>query len=94
MQPEFETGYNTEIASTATDCPKQIRMVFSIDIQNLTVCGYDFSSQQVIDGQAVFANQVANPSTQRNTANPNRARIAKPGGKAMGCGCIREFSSS
>ena len=94
MHPEFETGYDTEISSTAADRPKQIRMVFSIDKQNLTVCGYYFSSQQVIDSQAVLTNQVANPSTQRNTANPNRSRIAKPGDKAMRCGSVREFSSS
>src|SRR5512138_1582933 len=91
MQAEFETGHGTEVASTAANRPKQIRMVFRVHIQDLTICGHHLSGEQVVNGQTVFPNQITDTSTKCNSTNSDGACIAKPGGKAMSRSCSRVF---
>jgi len=52
--------------------------------QQLAVGGDDLGGQQVVDGQAVLADQVADPTAQGEAADPDRAGVAEPGGQPIG----------
>jgi hypothetical protein len=61
-------------------------MGLGVHPQNLAVGGHHRRRQQAVDGQAVPADQVADPAIQRQPADPHRGRVAQPGGQAVGAG--------
>ena len=55
MKVEFELGDNREVAATATNCPKQIRVFIFAGPDFLTIGGDRVHGDKIVNGQAVFA---------------------------------------
>jgi hypothetical protein len=84
VQPVLEAGGHPEVATTATDRPEQVRVVVGVDAQELAVGGDQLGGQQVIDGQAVLSDQVADAAAQGDPADADRAGVAEPGRQPVG----------
>ena len=85
VQPELEPGRHAEVAAPAADRPEEVRMRLGIRAHQPAVRGHDLGSQQVVDRQAVLADEISDPAAQREPANADRAGIAEPGRQAVGC---------
>jgi hypothetical protein len=86
VQPEPEPGGHPEVAATTPDRPEQVGMVLGVHLQQLAVGGDQLGGQQVVDGQAVLSDQVADPAAQGDPADPHRAGVAEPGRQPIGRG--------
>jgi hypothetical protein len=58
--------------------------VVGVDAQELAVGGDQLGGQQVIDGQAVLSDQVADAAAQGDPADADRAGVAEPGRQPVG----------
>ena len=84
MQPVLEAGRDAEVAAAAADRPEQVR----VDARRrrrtqLAVGGHDLGGEQGVDRQAVLAHEVADAATERDPAEPDRARVAEAGRQAV-----------
>ena len=77
MQSITEAGDNTKVATAAANGPEEVRIRVGIDVANLSIRRHQLGRQQIVDGQAIFSGQKANPTAQRDPANPDRAGVAK-----------------
>ena len=84
VQPELEPGRDAEVAAAAADRPEQVRVRLGVHAQELAVGGHDLGGQQVVDRQAVLADEVADAAAQGDPADPDRAGVAEPGRQAVG----------
>jgi hypothetical protein len=55
-----------------------------VGAQQAAVGGDDLGGEQVVDGQAVLSDQVADPAAQGEPAEADRTGVAEPGGQAVG----------
>jgi hypothetical protein len=69
MQPVAEASGDAEVAAAAADRPEQLRMGLGVHVEHLAVGGHQLRGQQVVDGQAVLANQVAGASARCSTSS-------------------------
>jgi len=83
VQPQLEPGRDAEVAAAAADRPEQVGMGVGVHPQLLAVGGHHLGGQQVVDGEAVLADQEADPTAQGDPADPHRAGVAEPGRQAM-----------
>ena len=83
VQPVLEAGGHPEVAATAADRPEQVRVVVGVGPQQLAVGGDEVGGQQVVDGQAVLADQVADAAAEGDPADADRAGVAEPGRKPI-----------
>ena len=58
-------------------------MVVRIDLQQLAVRGHDLGRDQVVDGHAVLAHQVADPAAERESADADGASVAERNREAL-----------
>ena len=86
VQAVLEAGRDAEVAAAAADRPEQVRVVLGVDAEQLAVRGHDLGGQQVVDREAVFADEVAHATAKRDPADPDRAGVAEPGREAVGIG--------
>ena len=92
VQAEPEPGRDPEVAAAAADRPEQVGLGLGVDATELAVGGHDLGREQVVDGQAVLANQVPDAAAERDPADPDRAGVAEPGREAVRArprSCIR-----
>ena len=92
VQPELEAGRDAEVAAAAADRPEEVRVRLGVRAQELAVRGHDLGGQQVVDREAVLADEVADAAAQRDPADPDRAGVAEPGREAVGCRRGRVFA--
>ncbi len=83
MQTILEAGDDAEVTPTAAQCPEEIRVVIGIHMEQVAIRGDDVHRQQVVDGEAVLAHEIADAAAQRDAADAHRTRIAKPDREAM-----------
>ncbi len=83
VQPELEAGRDAEVAAAAADRPEEVRVRLGVDAQELAVGGHDVGGQQVVDREAVLADQVPDAAAQRDPPDPDRAGVAEPGRQAV-----------
>jgi hypothetical protein len=83
VQAELEAGRHAEVAAAGTERPEQLRMGLVVGVQHLAVGGDQLGGQQVVDGQAVLADQVSDPAAKGEPADPNRAGVAEPSRQAV-----------
>jgi hypothetical protein len=50
MKVEFEAGDDSEVAATAANCPKQVRVLTFRCLKHLAIGGDDFRRDQVVNG--------------------------------------------
>jgi endonuclease YncB( thermonuclease family) len=51
-----------------------------VHVKELAVGGDDLGREQVVDGQAVVADQIADPASQGEAADADRPGVAEAGG--------------
>ena len=74
MELKLEAGDDTEIAAAAAQSPEQI-LVLVIARGDLPAIGeHNIGRQQVVDGQAHAAGQVADAATERQASQPQSSR--------------------
>ena len=83
VEAELEAGHDPEVAAAATDGPEQVRVVVGVDPQALAVGGHDVGGEEVVDGQAVLAHEVADTPARGEPAEPDRAGVTEPGREAV-----------
>ena len=86
LQPVPEPRDDAEVASPAPDRPEQIRVRLGIDGDELAIGRHHIRSQQGVDREPVLANEEADPSAERDAADPNGARVAEAGRESLGSG--------
>jgi hypothetical protein len=64
-------------------------MLLGIHAQKLAVRGDDVGGQQVVDGEAVLADEEPNAADQRDPSDPDRADVAEPGCETISCCRVR-----
>jgi hypothetical protein len=64
MQPVLEAGGDAEVPAAPADRPEQVRVLLSIDQQQLAVGGDDPGGQEVVDREPVLADEVTDAAAQ------------------------------
>ena len=82
MEPELEARRDAEVAAPAADRPEESGSVLRVDAPRAPVGGDDLGGEQAVDRQSVLADEIADPSAEREPADadgrvsPNR--IVRP----------------
>ena len=69
MQGEFESGDDPEVAAAAPERPEQLRILRLGGVHDRSVGGYHFNGEEVVAGEPVFADQVAEAAAQGEAAD-------------------------
>jgi carbonic anhydrase len=80
LQPEFEVGYDTEVATATAQCPEQVRMVVFGGPHAATVGQHDLHRRQVVDAQAHRSVQPTEPTAQGEASHTGMADDARGDG--------------
>ena len=83
MEPEREPRHDAEVAATTTDRPEQVRLVLGVDVVDLTIGRHDLRRDDVVDGQAVLAHEVADATAGDDAADADRTGIAEADDEAV-----------
>ena len=83
VQAELQAGHDAEVAAAAADRPEQVGMVLGVGAHELAVCRHDVGGQQIVDREAVLADEEPDAAAQRDPADPDRARVAEARGEAV-----------
>jgi hypothetical protein len=70
VQPEQERGDDAEVPSAATERPEQVRVLVVARADDVAVGQDDLGLEQVVDGQAALAGEVAEAAAEREPADP------------------------
>ena len=69
VEPIVELRHHAEVASSAADGPEQVGVVVRVDGEDLAIGGDDLGADQVVDGQPVAPNEVADAAAGRDPAD-------------------------
>jgi hypothetical protein len=72
MKPILERSNDAEIPATASQTPKQVRMLRRADCEETAVRGHEISRDQVIAGQSVPASQMTPAAPERQPGYAGR----------------------
>ena len=65
MQAEEERGDHAEIAAAAAHRPEEVRVLLDAGGDEVAVRQHDVHFEQVVDGEAALACEVAEPAAER-----------------------------
>lgn len=88
---KFEGCSHTEIAAPAANCPEQIRRFSGACKYLLARSRHQFDRTEVVESEAMFAHQPAQPAAERESGNPGAGHDAAGHGQAMGLRLAIEF---
>ena len=74
MEPEREVDDHAEVTAAATKCPEEVGVLALVGADDAPVRGHDRCGEQVVERQAVDADQVADAAAERE---PRDARVAE-----------------
>ena len=77
VELELEAGDDAEVAAAAAHRPEQVRVRVLAGGDLAAVGRDDLDRHERIDGQAVLAHQPADPATERQAGDADRARVAE-----------------
>ena len=83
VEAELEPCRDAEVAAAAADRPEEIRMGLGIRAELLPVRGHDVGRQQVVDREAVLADEIAHAAAERDPADADGAGVAETRGEAV-----------
>jgi hypothetical protein len=86
VQPQAESGDDTEVAAAAAERPEEIGIRVLVHREMLPVGGHHFSREHVIDGQAVLADEKAEAAAEREPTEADARSVAEPGRPAAFAG--------
>jgi hypothetical protein len=84
VESEPQPGGHAEVAAAAADRPEQVGIGLGVDADEFAVGGDQLGGEQVVDRQAVLADQVADAAGEGDPADADRAGVAEPGRQAVG----------
>ena len=79
LQPELKPRHDAEVAAAAADRPEEVRVAARRPRGRLAVGGDHLGGEQVVDRQAVLADEEADAAAQRDAADADRAGVAEAG---------------
>ncbi len=82
VQPQTESGHDTEVAAAAPEGPEEIGVRVLVHIEMLAVGGHHFSREHVVDGEAVLADEEADAAAERDPTEADARGVAEPGREA------------
>ena len=88
MQLEQEAGHDAEIAAAAAQGPQQVGILLLAGGDEAAVGQHDIGLEQIVDGQAVFARQIAVAAAQRQAGNAGGRDDARRNGQPEGMGSV------
>ena len=86
VQPVPEPGRDAEVAAAAPDRPEQIRVCLGIDVQQLAVGRDELGGEQVVDREAVLADEEPDAASEREPADPDRGGVAETRRQSVSAG--------
>ena len=88
MQLEQEARDDAEVAAAAAQRPQQVGVLLLAGGDEAAIGKHDIGLEQIVDGQAVFARQVAMPAAQRQARNAGGRNDARRDGQTEGMGSV------
>src|SRR5208283_3997413 len=86
MQAEFEGGHYAEVSAAAADRPEQVAILARVGGYKPAVREHHVNREQVVDGEAVLAGEVADASAQGETTHAGGGYETAGRGHAEGMG--------
>ena len=83
MEPELEARDDAEVAAAAADRPEEVRVALVVDLQDPAVGEDDLGGEQVVDRQALLADEMPDAAAGRQPAETDGARVAEADGQAV-----------
>ena len=83
VQLELQAGGDPEVAAAAADRPEQVGMGLGVGADRPAVGGDQLGGEQVVDGQAVLADQVADAAAQGDAADAHRGGVTEADGQPV-----------
>ena len=84
VQLEQEAGDDAEIAAAAAQRPEQVGVLLLAGGDEAAVGEHDIGLEQIVDGQAIFARQIAVPAAQRQAGDAGGGNDARRHGQPEG----------
>ena len=78
MEPELEARHDAEVAAAAADRPEEVRVALVVDLQDPAVGEDDLGGEQVVDRQALLADEIPDAAAGRQPAETDGAVSPKP----------------
>ena len=88
VQLEQEAGDDAEVAAAAAQRPQQVGVLLLAGGDEAAIGQHDIGLEQIVDGQAVLARQVAMPAAQRQAGDAGGRNDARRDGQAEGMGSV------
>jgi len=88
MQPVLERRHHPEVAAASAHRPEEVLVVLGVRGHEAPVGEHHVDAQEVVEGEAVGARQVADPSAEREAADAGGGDEAAGGGEAEGVGGV------
>src|SRR4029450_7557983 len=86
VQPQTESGHDTEVAAAAPEGPEEIEVNVLVHVEKLAVGGHHLSREHVVDGEAVLADEEAHAAAERDPTEADGRSVAEPGREAAFAG--------
>ena len=83
VELEAEPGHDAEVASPTPDRPEQVGVVLGVDLEEVAVGRDDLGCEQVVDGHAELADEVADAAAERDPGDPDGAGVAETDRQAV-----------
>ena len=91
IEPVLEAGDDAEVPAAAPNRPEQVGVLGLAGDPQAPVGGHDLDRDACIDRQAVLADEPADPATEGQPGDADRAGVAERRGQAMRCGRLGEL---
>ena len=79
MEPVLQTCHDPEVPAAAAERPEQIRVPLKTDLEAFSVRGYELGGEQIVDRQAVLADEPADASSEGQPGDPDRSGVTESG---------------
>jgi hypothetical protein len=70
--PKQEARHDAEVFAASSQSPEEIRVLSLIRGNEAPVCQHHIGLDQAVDGQAIFAGEVADPAAESQAGNAGR----------------------
>jgi hypothetical protein len=70
--PKQEAGHDAKVSAASSQAPEEIRVLGLIRRNETPICQHHIGLDQAVDGQAIFAGEVATPAAESQAGNAGR----------------------
>ena len=79
MEPVLQTCHDPEVPAAAAERPEEVRVPVRIDLEAFPVRGHELNGEQIVDRQAVLADEPADASSEGQPGDPDRSGVPESG---------------